>query len=737
MESEFPGHRLTVSAQWSLANYDANELEMLAAIEKLRERFPDDINLKMSYANLSSAHKTRAGRLETLEKFAKDKKTDALIWQLFGYELGLDSNEYKKALRWLYKTVRVLPTASTTYRLIADILWGRREFADATQLYRFAASLNDKDEQFAYSYFLAARHRKETDTALKFLRDRYDLFGNLSDQPVQSLFHALRELGRAVESFEILEEALKKRPGDGELKLFAAQAKTRYGKQKEAEELLAQAEPKTQRTRWLRTAALMAEIRGGLKDALENWREIVSQEPLSYDAHESVAFLISAVESRTAAQNYLRKITKEFPFNVNFHKLRLGYLRDETDEALQILNHLREISPQDLWINRELARWLIRAGKKQEATAVCEEALRLDPNEPLNHWTAGWAFSENDKYEDSILAFRKALSLSVDADYALNSWISVCRTSKEKIAALNFVREELSKQTNFGEGLRAYREQARRILKPENLLENLRQIFEENRDSWFVWSVLIEQLVDMMRLDEAKDYAVQAAEKYPLIPQIWCDLSLVFKLQGENEQEIECLRKALAINRNWSFGIRQYTEALLRGGHFEKAVAELESAVARLPLDYTLYGYLADALWKTGEKQKAIEAARKAVTIEPEYDWAWRILKYWSEQENQPELAAEMARELTLQKPNDARSWTIYAQLLDTGKFPYEQIEAAEKALKLEPQNDLALSLKANALTDLRRFDDAIAVCKTTFSCGYRPERLRYTQAAIEAARKL
>lgn len=735
IEKEFPDHRLTLSSKWSLAHYDANELEMLSAIEKLREKFPEDINLKMSYVNLSASHKSRAERLEILEKFSKDKKSDPLLWQMFGYELSLEPKDARRALHWLYKSIRALPTAPFGFRLIADIFWGKREFADATELYRIAASLDDKDEHLAYSYFAAARHRKETDKALKFLLDRYNLFGHLSAKPIESLFHALRELGRANDAFDVLEDALKRRSDDGELKLFAAESKALYGKQKEAEELLGQAAPKTQRTRWLRASTLMSEIGGDLKRALENWREIVAQQPLAYDAHENIAFLLSAVESRAAAQEHLRKITQEFPFNVNLQKLKLSYLREEGEESQKILQHLQKISPQDLWIDREIVRWLIRDGKKDEAVKMCERILRRDPNDPANHWCSGWVYSTLGKYEDAVVAYHKAISLSVDADYAINGWIDVCRNAREKIAALNFVRGELSRQTNFGEGLRAYREQGRRILPPEKLLENLRQIFDENRGSWFVWSVLIQQLVDMMRLDEAKDFAVQATEKYPLIPQIWFDLSLVFKLRGETEQEIECLKKALAINRNWSYGIRQYTDALLRSGRFNEAVTELHKAIARLPLDYVLYGFLAEALWKSGEKQKAIEAARKAVTLEPEYDWAWQCLKIWGEEEKQPELAAEMARELTTRKPNDARSWTTYARLLDTGQFSQAQLDAAEQALRLEPQNDVALSMKANSLADARRFDEAIEVCKTSFSGGYRPERLRFTQAGIEASR--
>ena len=36
--------------------------------------------------------------------------------------------------------------------------------------------------------------------------------------------------------------------------------------------------------------------------------------------------------------------------------------------------------------------------------------------------------------------------------------------------------------------------------------------------------------------------------------------------------------------------------------------------------------------------REALAAARKAVSIEPEYEWAWRAIKTWSEKLNQPNL---------------------------------------------------------------------------------------------------
>lgn len=151
LNAEFPGHRLNSVAHWSVANYDANTLGIRAAMQELLAKYPEDVNLRVSDLGISSEFTTRTERLEKLESYATAKKSDPLIWQMFGYELGADAKQRYRALKWLFRSLRRSPGNGLTYRMLADILWSQRRFEEATELYRFASSLNDKDEQFAYS----------------------------------------------------------------------------------------------------------------------------------------------------------------------------------------------------------------------------------------------------------------------------------------------------------------------------------------------------------------------------------------------------------------------------------------------------------------------------------------------------------------------------------------------------------------------------------------------------------
>lgn len=78
-----------------------------------------------------------------------------------------------------------LPLADgrANYFILASIYWDQRRFEEALELYRIAACLDDKDEQYSHSYYSAAAWFKQTETVLAFLRDRFRRMGKKSGLP--------------------------------------------------------------------------------------------------------------------------------------------------------------------------------------------------------------------------------------------------------------------------------------------------------------------------------------------------------------------------------------------------------------------------------------------------------------------------------------------------------------------------------------------------------------------------
>ena len=66
------------------------------------------------------------------------------------------------------RALRLSPLDGGSYAMLANVYWDQGRFAEALELNRFAACLNDKNEDFARSYFIAAQWFKTTEEVLRF-----------------------------------------------------------------------------------------------------------------------------------------------------------------------------------------------------------------------------------------------------------------------------------------------------------------------------------------------------------------------------------------------------------------------------------------------------------------------------------------------------------------------------------------------------------------------------------------
>src|SRR5262249_4590669 len=150
-------------------------------------------------------------------------------------------------------------------------------------------------------------------------------------------------------------------------------------------------------------------------------------------------------------------------------------------------------------------------------------------------------------------------------------------------------------------------------------------------DLWQAWSVNIQRLAILHRTDESNALAVEATERFPLLAKLWVDRAEVARLTERADDRIEALKQAVAAGPGWTPASRELATALAEAGHDDEAVAALDRAAVRNPLDPLAHGFLAEQLWHAGHSQAALDRAKRAVRLEPGYDWAWAALAEWSE----------------------------------------------------------------------------------------------------------
>ncbi|MBS1791823.1 MAG: tetratricopeptide repeat protein [Acidobacteria bacterium] len=733
MDAEASNHRLTLNARLAIAWYDEDQVQVLACVEKLLEQFPEDANLKMQKILCLRMLARRSERLDYLKTICKDEKADPLFWQQLAQELSEDARQNKETLRLLHRALRARPLDAGSFHQLANVRWAQRQFDEALALYRFAACLKDTNEQYTQSYFIAARHLRRTQEAIDLLTQRFKRFGRRSGFPARTLSWAYEQTGQSVKALDVLRQAINLRMDDGELLLYASDAFARHGVVAEAINLLEKAQNKAPRTQWLRSAALIAFYRGELIEALTLWQQVLETEPLALDANRHVAQLLAETESQEKALEFIRTVADRFPHSLAVQQMLVDWLRDEPEAAEKSLQHIVEIEPANSWARRELAYCLVQQHRYEDALQEAITGRELEPDSAYSHCAIGAVHAEMGNFPLARQAFREAIRLAVDLEYAINELMNNSHTAAERRESLEFIRQELIRQVTYGDGLLAYRQVARLVVNNEEVLKLLQAALDARPDLWHAWSAMVYSLMDAQRLEDALRLAKQMTERFPLIPRVWLDLALVYQARLNEEGLVDALQHALRINPAWSIATQQLAEAHQRAGKFEDARRLLEQAIAYTPLDHSNYGYLADVLWQLGQRDQALEQISRSVTLEPGYDWGWRALREWSQLAGKPELALECARALTKKRPGQARSWLVLGQT--EGQGIEEQLQSLERALKLNPRLVEAHSLRARLLTQLQRYDEARAACRPDVFGEDQPPELRCAAAVVDADR--
>ncbi len=584
-----PEHRLVRDARRRLALYDRNPTEHLAAVEGLLAIQPEDQSLQLERLGCLRELARREERLAIYREQCAKSETHPLFWQQYAQELRSDARRHDDAVWLLRRAIRRWPTEGANYYILAGIYWDQRRFDEALELYRLAACLDDKEEKFAHAYFLAANSLKQTERALRFLRERFERFGRKSSLPARTLYSAYVLVERTPEALAVIEEAMARRPDDGELLLYAADAYLSSSSEQlpRAQALLQQAQAKCPPAAWLRTAARMAQREGRLAESLDYWRQSLERQPLAMDAHAAVTQLLAETQGRAAALDHLAQTAHRFPHYHPLHELWIEWLRDEPPEVRDpVLARILAENPDDAWLRRESALWLSDQRRFSEAWEQLALAAQIDPLCPSYHLVRSHLLRAENRIDEARQALRQTIELSVDNDLAIAELIQLCETIDQRREVLAFVKDQLVRQVIFGDGLLAFRMHAREALEPDEVLTLLRDAWQARPDLWHAWSALVGQLLDMSRLDEAWELACQATERFPLVPPLWLDRAAVSRARGDSQAEHEAVQTAYQINPDWTTAVHRLCDVNERRGEYERSRHVLEQAVARNPLDF-------------------------------------------------------------------------------------------------------------------------------------------------------
>ncbi len=734
MEQHFPENRLTLRGRTSVARYDSDTQTMLTAVDKLLEQYPEDVNFQLQKLGCLHELGRREDRLATLQAIRHSDKCHPLFWTRLASELADDAREEDEVNYLLSRSIRYRYYDGYGFYLLGCMKRDRREDEEALELFRISACLDDMNEHRAHAYFSVAQSMNRMNEAMELLEDRISRFGTKSPSPVMTLASAHEEMDQPERSFEVLSKGMEHHGSDGNFLLYYSNFCSRYGRNDEARALLTKAEAHAGRQDWLHNMAHFASRSGEPERALECLEELIEADPLNAKAHSHALTLVADRDGPAVAISRIRKYVEQFPSSYALRKLLIDWLYRERMDVREIeIKTFLEIHPSDAWALRELASLSADMKKFEQAAAAIEQACEVEPNSPATYGFRGEVYKKQNRFSEAMGSFRKALTIAIDYQYAIHELMSCCSNREQRQQQLDFILSELNRQTSRGDGLLIYRSYAKQVLEPEQLLQTLLDFLARRQDQWQAWVALSRQLSDMQRHEQATSMAARATDKFPLLPRTWVELAKTWSACGEWDKQIECLKQANSINSSWGEVIRELSEAYDKKGELELAQLEIEKAIKLDPRNPVNFGYLADLMWRHGDRDDALEKIAHAVRLDPDYDFAWSALRSWCETLGKPDYDVEVANELCKERPDEARSWLKLAFCLDQPHQVDDAIEAIDKALAIEPFMISAYSQKANLHCSLGRFDKARQVLATeAFGENY-PVELAVQGACVTA----
>jgi serine/threonine-protein kinase len=357
--------------------------------------------------------------------------------------------------------------------------------------------------------------------------------------------------------------------------------------------------------------------------------------------------------------------------------LPLAYLllrEKQTQEALALFQQLIDLQPSNPWHQVGLGVALIEINEPGRAIEQFKRALDLDPRFAQAYSSWGTALYGKGDLEGAIACFRKALDLDpqlVQAHYNLGLTLA---GKKDLEGAVACFRKALDLdpqlvQAHYNLGLALYKKK-----DPERASACFRKALDLDPKLAAAHNNLGLILWDRNDLEGALKHYTRARDLDPKSAEAWNNVGAVLYEKKDREGALKHYRKALELDPRSADAYVNLGRALQAQKDLEGALALLQKAVECAPRFAPARLYLGAALFDKKDVPGAIASYRKAVELDPDY------------------LQAHVAL------------GAAYYQLKDLK----QAIASHQKALKLDPKLLPARLGLAVALYDQKDYEGAI-----------------------------
>ena len=368
------------------------------------------------------------------------------------------------------------------------------------------------------------------------------------------------------------------------------------------------------------------------------------------------------------------------------------------------------VNSSDLVTARELskkAKDLSKAGKLEEAIALFEESLAIDPKNGITLSCFAMAMGNARRYQEANNLFDKSLILNPDDIATLMNYARTLSSQKEFAKALKILEHGIKIDSKNFRLLTAYANTAVKVgeyLKASEAFELSLELNDRNIPTLNSYG---NALVEQGEYQRASELFEKCLELEPNNFRTLNSYARLLAQQGEYQRASELFENSLQLEPNNIPTLNSYANTLVEQGEYQRASELFEKCLELEPNNFRTLNSYARLLAHQGEYQRASELFENSLQLEPNNIPTLNSYANALVEQGEYQYANELFEQCLQLDRNDVRTLTSYANSLVQQRLFQRASELFKQCLKLEQNNFRILTSFANTLVEQGEYQQA------------------------------
>ena len=373
------------------------------------------------------------------------------------------------------------------------------------------------------------------------------------------------------------------------------------------------------------------------------------------------------------------------------------------EEAETIARHMMELEPEDPRVLVRIGEAFLASGRFEKVLETLDEGLKKQPANAGAIRIKGLAFFALGRYKEAVKEFQQSLKLDPTLYKARIKLASALYNLADFKGALKVLDDALSISPDDPEALVDRANVLTALDRNEEALVELDKALKIVPKSARALGIKGQILSELKQYRKAADFLSRSVNLNPN-PTVYATLGQVLSSLDKNEEALEALDKALAIQPDYAPALMYKGEALRGLNRNEEALQALTQALALLPYDAWGLGTKGQVLRRLGMNEEAVVVLQSCLVIDPSLMWAHgelitALYALGRFEETLEALDEALAREMF-------SNWLIFkGQVLnEIAEFKlalYAIEQAIEQGIELTAEKAQAYGIKGWALENL------------------------------------